>query len=116
MKPYHHARISAKKYGGEPKDYQHLHDFFDQTKAAVADVRHRAVLHNAFGIFLLEQVFGPTIVNSAGKTVNVRDIGEDHVLDDLGFIPSLEHWVKNMAIQPWMGGQRKRQVKFRRVD
>ena len=109
MKPLIHAVMSAKKYGGAPEDYQELHDFFDQTKSAVADVRHRAVLHNAFGIFLLEQVHGTYITNSDGKKVSVRDVGEDHVLQDLGFIPTLEHWTKNMAIQPWMGGQRKKQ-------
>ena len=38
-----------------------VHQFFDQTKAAHADFRHRAILHNTFGIFLCEQVFGPTI-------------------------------------------------------
>lgn len=110
MKPLHHANLSAKKYGGKPEDYLELHDFFDSSKAAVADVRHRAILHNAFGIFLLEKVFGTFITNSDGKRVNVRDIGEDHVIDDLGFIPTVEHWVKNMSIQPWMGGQRKRSV------
>ncbi len=109
MKPYHHAKISAKKYGGKPEDYQHLHDFFDQSKATIADVRHRAILHNTLGIFLLEQVHGPTLTNSDGKVVNVRDIGEDHVLDDLGFIPTVEQWLGNMTIQDWMGGQRKKQ-------
>ena len=69
MKPYIHARNSVKRYGGTVEDYQKIHDFFDSTKAAFADVRHRAILHNSFGIFLVESVFGTTITNSDGKVV-----------------------------------------------
>jgi len=108
MKPYQHAKNSAKKHGGRPEDYQSLHDFFDSSKAAVPDVRHRAILHSAFGIFLLERVFGTTITNSDGKKVSVRDIGEEHVIEDLGFIPTMERWLKNMPIEEWMGGSRRK--------
>lgn len=111
MKPYAHAKNSAKKYGGTPEDYQDVHDFFDSSKSALADVRHRALLHSAWGIFMLERVFGTTITNSEGRRVCVRDLGEDHVLEDLGFIPSAEHWLRNMRIEPWMGGQRRSAAK-----
>lgn len=111
MKPLIHATISAKKYGGEAEDYMEIHNFFDSSKATCADVRHRAILHSSFGIFLAERLFGDYIVNSEGKKVSVRDVGEDHVMDDLGFIPSVDHWVKNMAIQPWMAGKAKKNVR-----
>lgn len=104
MKPYNHARGSVKRWGGKEEDYLPLHDFFDSTKAAMPDVRHRAVLHNAFGIFLLEKVFGPVITNSDGRKVPTRDIGEHHVMEDMGFIPSLEDWLDDIPIQPWHGG------------
>lgn len=104
MKPCCHAKNSANKYGGQPEDYQALHDFFDSTKAAMPDIRHRAILHSAFGIFLLERVFGTTVTNSDGRKVSVRDIGEDHVIEDLGFIPTMERWLKHMPIETWMGG------------
>lgn len=104
MKPWQHARSSVKKWGGKEEDYLPLHDFFDSTKAAMPDIRHRAVLHNAMGIFLLERVFGPVVVNSDGKKVPTRDVGENHVLEDMGFIPSLEDWLDTMPIEPWMGG------------
>jgi hypothetical protein len=84
-----------------------LHNFFDKSKSAMPDMRHRAILHNSFGIFVLEQVYGDYITNSDGKQVSVRDIGEDHVIQDLGFIPTVERWLKNMAIEPWMQGQAK---------
>lgn len=110
MKPHLHAKNSAKKYGGKPEDYQAIHDFFDHTKAHLADVRHRALLHSSFGIFMVEKVFGITITNSDGKKVSVRDIGEDHVLEDLGTIPSVEMWLKGLPIEPWMGGARRKRV------
>lgn len=108
MKPLIHAQISVKKFGGKVEDYIPLHDFFDWSKSTLADVRHRAILHNTFGIFLLEKVFGTYITNSDGKMVSVRDIGEDHVLQDLGTIPTVDQWLKQLPIEKWMGGQLKK--------
>lgn len=118
MKPLIHAKQSVKKYGGTVEDYLPIHNWFDQTKSAVPDMRHRTVLHNAFGIFLCEQVFGVYIVNSDNKKVSVRDIGEEHVIQDLGFIPTLEHYLKNMKLVPWMSGTQKRKTtfKYKKVD
>jgi len=79
-----------------------VHDFFDSTKAAWADVRHRAILHSSFGIFLIEKVFGTNIVNSDGKTVSVRGIAEDHVVEDCGHIPTIEQWLKDLPVKDWM--------------
>lgn len=107
MKPYLHAKISAKKFGGVAEDYLEIHDFIDSSKQCLADVRHRAILHSSFGIFICEKVFGTYVVNSNGDQVQVRDVAEEHVKEDLGFIPSVEHWVKNMRIEEWMGGRKK---------
>lgn len=102
MKPYIHAKNSVRRYGGQIEDYLPIHDFFDSTKAAYADIRHRAVLHSSFGIYLVEKVFGTTITNSDGKVVSVRDIGEDHVVEDCGCIPTIEKWLENLPVQDWM--------------
>ena len=107
MKPYLHARSSSVKYGGKPDDYMDIHDFMDSTKSALADVRHRAVLHSAFGIYLVEKVFGQTRTNSDNRVYSIRDIAEDHVKEDLGFIPSMETWLRNIPIQDWMMGKRE---------
>lgn len=104
MKPYIHARISAKKFGGLPEDYMEIHDFIDHTKAHVADVRHRALLHSSWGIYITERIFGTNLTNSDGKLVSVRDVAEQHVIEDLGRIPPVEHWLRNMKVQKWMGG------------
>jgi hypothetical protein len=104
LKPFIHAKSSAAKFGGTPDDYIAIHEYFDETKSSHADVRHRCVLHSAFGIYLVADVFGHHIVNSDGKTVSVRDVGEQHVIEDLGVIPSLSDWLKHMTIEDWMAG------------
>ena len=101
--PYHHALSSSKKYGGVPEDYQALHDWFDQTKAHLPDVRHRALLHSSFGIFLCEQVFGTTLTTSSGCVVPVRLIAEQHVMEDMGgVIPTVQDWLGELPLRPWM--------------
>lgn len=104
IKPLTHANASVKRYGGVPEDYLHIHDWFDATKSAYADTKHRAVLHHTYGIFIAEQVFGHSFINSAGKTVHVRNVAEDHVMEDCGFIPTLENWLGEMPVKPWMRG------------
>lgn len=102
MTPYHHALSSVNKWGGTPEDYLPIHDFFDASKAHYADQRHRALRHHSAGIFECEAHFGHVITNSAGKQVPVRLIGEQHVKEDCGFIPTVKDWLQNITLQPWM--------------
>lgn len=113
MKAYLHGKIHAKKYGGVPEDYADIDDFIDSTKQAVADVRHRAILHSAFGCFLVERMFGRTRRNSDGREYSPRDIAEDHIQQDLGFIPTMEQYLNNMTIQPWMSGTEKKNTSIK---
>jgi hypothetical protein len=99
-----HAERSAKKWGGDPKDYRAIHVWFDQVKSHIGDNRHRAVLHNAWGIHLAIEVFGDFITNSAGHRVFVKELGEQHVLEDLGFIPSLSDCLASLKVEPWLAG------------
>lgn len=105
MKPFIHAKNSARKHGGVPSDYQDIHDFIDSTKIALPDMRHRAVLHNAFGCFLVERIFGVTRKNSDGKTYSPRDVAEEHIQEDLGFIPTLERCFAELPLSQWFGGR-----------
>lgn len=104
MKPRIHAKSSAKKFGGQPDDYQDIHDFMDSSKAHLADHRHRALLHSSFGCFVAEKVFGHTRVNSDGKEYSVRDVAEQHCLEDLGKIPSVQDYLQHMDKVDWFGG------------
>ncbi|MGC9272098.1 DUF6915 family protein [Acidiphilium sp.] len=101
--PYHHSVSSARTWGGDPADYQAIHDFMDSSKAAIADFRHRAALHHSSGIFIAERVFGHVLTNSAGRIVPVRLIAEQHVKEDLGRIPSFADWVRAIRPEAWMG-------------
>lgn len=99
---YYHALSSARRWGGEAEDYLPLHQWFDESKKIVADPRHRALRHQAEGIFMLETIFGVTIRNSAGRDVPVRLIGELHVMEDLGRIPSFADWARLIHPMPWI--------------
>lgn len=104
-KPYIHALSSARKYGGIPKDYVEIHILMDASKGAIPDNRHRALTHNSWFIMtILPKIFGETFVNSVGKTISTRDIGEDHVLEDYGgkFIPSAQDFLAEMEYKEWM--------------
>lgn len=107
MKSFLHDNIMAKKYGGLPSDYSDIDDFIDSTKTAVADVRHRAILHSAFGCFLVEKVFGRVRINSDGREYSPRDVAEQHIIQDLGFIPTMESYLRHMTLMPWMSGTEK---------
>lgn len=100
---YIHAVSSARRFGGKPEDYLPLHNWFDATKAIAADFRHRALRHHSEGIFIAEQIFGVTLLNSAGKTIPVRLLGEQHVREDFnGRIPSALDWLRAIRAEPWM--------------
>jgi hypothetical protein len=100
---YHHAKSSVAKWGGVVEDYLAIHTWFDESKAHMADFRHRALRHHTEGIFMAERLFGPAITNADGKVVPTRWIGEQHVKEDCGFIPSIEDWFKHIVPQRWMG-------------
>jgi hypothetical protein len=105
--PYHHAVSSARKYGGEPGEYLDLHEWFDGSKQYMADFRHRALRHHAAGIFMLEEAFGTTITLATGRVLPVRFIGEQHVLEDLGRIPTVADWLGKIQPESWMLGRGK---------
>lgn len=116
MKPYLHAQVSAKKWGGEPSEYLAIHDFIDSSKAAHPDMRHRAVLHSAFGIYITERVFGTFITLGNGRVVQVRDIAEQHVIDDMGTIPTLEDYLRGMPFYDWLGGPKRAATRTIQLD
>lgn len=100
--PYYHALSSVRRWGGAAEDYQPIHDWFDQSKMILADPRHRALRHHAEGIFMAETVFGTTIANADCRAVPVRLIGEQHVREDLGHIPSFADWARLIQPASWI--------------
>ena len=78
------------------------------TTSRVPENRHRLLLHNSFGMLQAEQVFGLSLMNSTGRRVFVREIAARHILEDLGFIPTVAECLAGVVIHPWMAGSRKR--------
>ena len=105
--PLVHAERSARRWGGTATDYLPLHQWFDATKGHLADVRHRLLLHNSFGMLLAEQVFGAALTNADGRRVFVRDLAVQHILEDLGFVPTLADCLAATPCLPWMAGARR---------
>ena len=101
MNAMQHARISAKRWGGEAEDYYEVHRFIDSTKSLCSDARHR-ILHTLWGInSVVVPIYGHSLLNSAGKSVDLKDLCErDHLLVDYQqrFIPTLADFVR--AIDP----------------
>jgi hypothetical protein len=82
MKPLIHALSSAKRFGGHFIDHLPVHEFMDSSKAILSDNRHRALLHNDWGVATAIKAFG----EGAGK------LAEQHCQEDLRFIPTLQDW------------------------
>lgn len=100
-----HSKSSARKFGGTPEDYLAIHIKMDCSKAYVADNRHRALTHTNFWIHeVMIPIFGYTFKNSAGKDICVKDICEQHILEDFGmrFIPTAQDYLENMDFKDWM--------------
>ncbi len=109
MKPYEHAKNSAKKFGGKAEDYLDIHDFMDSSKSVFQDLRHRAATHNSWFIYtVIPRVFGEERTNSAGGTYSTRDVAEQHVNEDFDmlFIPTLQDFLQGIPAEDWMDNAR----------
>ena len=113
---YDHAVSSAKIHGGVPEDYLKIHLWFDEMKSAHADFRSRILRHHAEGIRECTNVFGITITNSEGKPIPVSILGEQHVREDCGWVPSFTHWAEHLQKQPWMNSPTVFRRKSFRID
>ena len=107
MKAFNHCKSSVKYFGGEEDDYLKIHQWFDESKTHYADIRHRALRHHTQGISECEEKFGVYIYNSNGNKVIVKAIAEQHIREDLGFIPTLQDWFKLMKPAPWMASTKR---------
>ena len=101
--PIDHAKKSASIWGGDPKEYLHIHQWLDDTKQTFSDFRHRALRHHSYGIFEAAKALGESFTNSIGKEVYTKYVCEQHIKEDCdGKIPTVEDWLKHMTPQVWM--------------
>jgi hypothetical protein len=95
--PIVHALANARRFGGKPDEYLPVHELMDASKKAFPDNRHRALTHHSFFVNdLLPRVFGRSFVNSEGRLVIVKDLGEQHCVEDLGHIPCVADYLQEL--------------------
>jgi hypothetical protein len=104
MTPWKHAESSAAKWGGEPDDYMRIHDWLDETKQYTGDWTHRALRHHAAGVQWAIEKFGHNVCNMDGKRIPTKLIAEQHIMEDCGFIPTVQDWLNPLVGKPekWM--------------
>lgn len=114
MNSWHHAQSAARKWGGDPSSYLPIEEWIDSSKKVLGDVRHRAMYHHTLGVWMVQEVFGPTIsvTKFSGKVVQVptRLIAERHIIEDLGWLPSPADYLKNTPVEKWMSGSQRKEV------
>lgn len=71
--------------------------------------------HHTLGVWLCQEIFGRVLEiprsNSEGTIqVPVRLVAEQHILEDLGWLPSPADYIEAMPIAVWMSGSRRKEV------
>ena len=95
MKPSVHAQIHAHTWGGTFEEYLDLNERFDQSKMIFASMTHRMMYHSDWGIDFVTKLFGEKfVVQSTGTVLDTKTLCEAHVVEDVGFVPSVEEWLK----------------------
>lgn len=89
-----HAKLSAHRFGGGWEEWLVLHNWFDSSKSSWADYRHRAILHNQWGVDWATRKFGS----------RARLVAEHHVREDLGRIPTTTEWVTPLTMRGQVEG------------
>ena len=111
LNSWFHAKSSAKKWGGTAEDYIAVHEAIDSSKQFIGDVRHRMMFHHTAGVWWMQQLFGRVITirrENGSIEVPVRLIAEQHIIEDLGWLPGLEAYFDGVPIKGWMSGAKLR--------
>ena len=105
--PYHHSLSSVKKWGGDVADYQPIQTgSTSRRKSSPTSGTARCGITPRASSW--PRPFSATTMTlSTGRVIPTRWIGEQHVREDLGFIPSFADWVKAIRPEPWMGRAQK---------
>lgn len=102
MSHYHyHCVSSAKAFGGVAEDYAKLHAWMDRSRAGTDKLLHRMLAHHTQGIADGVALFGDTWEISTGARIPTSLILNRHVREDLGFMPTLEHYLELLHCPRW---------------
>lgn len=107
--PVIHSESSMKRFKGTTDDdfkqFLTIHEKMDCSKAWISDNRHRVLTHTMFWIKeVMIPIFGSYITLSDGRKISVKDICEQHILEDykMKFIPTPQDFIQNMKFEDWM--------------
>ena len=103
----YHAQSSANAFGGVMEDYLAIHEWFDRSRGGTSSILHRMLAHHTAGIQDAVAHFGSTITISTGRKVPVSLIGEQHITEDLGFVPTLDDYIGMMTCPRWASKKAK---------
>ena len=102
MSHYHyHSVSSVNAFGGAPEDYHELHRWMDRGRAGTDKLLHRMLAHHTQGIQDAIALFGDTITNSNGRQVPTSLLASRHIVEDLGFVPTLDHYIELLHCPRW---------------
>lgn len=82
--PHYHALSSVRKFKCNYQSALDIHNFFDSSKACYANIQHRSILHNDFGVSVALKIFGDTELNQL--------ICQQHLIEDTSRTPSVDDW------------------------
>lgn len=111
-----HAQSSVRKFGGSVEDFLPIHEWFDATKELVGDFRHRAMRHHMTGVMECIRIFGPTITLSTGRVIPTQLIGEQHLMEDFGCLPTVQDWLRNIKPEKWMTNAKQLSKELEKVE
>ena len=97
----YHAVSSANAFGGQPADYYELHRWLDRGRRGTDRLLHRMLAHHTQGIDDAVALFGDVITSSAGRKVPTSLLAHQHIIEDLGFVPVLEHYMELLQCPRW---------------
>ena len=58
--------------------------------------------HHTMGVGDMVEQFGPDLVLSTGRVIPTRWVGEQHLMEDFGFQPTIKDWLETIKPEPWM--------------
>ena len=86
MRPFHHARASAKRSGRHWREDLEIHEFLDSSKVAYADLRHRMLLHST-------DLGGELARRAFPARADIHEVVSRHIQEDLGELRTLGDWL-----------------------
>lgn len=92
----------SKRWGGKEEDYQPIIDWFEEPKKSYNKSSYRLIRQHSEGIFECEAELGTYIINSDGKMVPTRLIGEYFCLSEIGAVLNVKEMLSYINRQAWI--------------